>query len=358
MKKLPFIKNTISRSLAVLIPLLVMSQASDAALIDHWTFDTDLSDSAGTANLTATAATNAAAGGNTSSFQLGGGSLGGASNGLLDGLDDQAATAGNFSLSGTAARTLSAWFKAPADQGPQDNGPTIMGMGGTNSTAGQRFDIRLSASSGSINDPYDGYLRGEFQGGARMSTTNLNVNDNVWHNVFVTYSGGAGSTAAAVTMYLDGKAVTLGASSVALNTVAAPFMVGGSNYISDSVRNFYGLIDDVGVWNNSLTATDAAIVNGLGRIGDNNLAFAGDAATLFAGNVGDQATINGATWKKVSGLTGSLGDWQQSNGANGAGSYVVLDGAGNGIQVVPEPSSILLGAGGLLGLLALRRRRS
>ena len=63
-----------------------------------------------------------------------------------------------------------------------------------------------------------------------------------------------------------------------------------------------------------------------------------------------------STWEKVTGLTGTLGDWA-GPGANGVGSYVVLDPAnGSGIQIIPEPTVALLAGVGLLGLL--RRRRA
>lgn len=330
----------------VLLSSLVLAHPGPAALVAHWTFDSDLSDAAGSNDLTAAGS---AAAGNSGGI-LGGGALGGASGGYLNGTTDQAATSGNFGISGSGTRTLSAWFKAPADPGAPDDGPTLLGMG-TSAATGNRFDIRLSNSTASIASNYDGYLRAEFQGGARQSTADLGVDNDAWHHVMVTYTGGNAST---VTMYLDGKVISLAAGTTALDTSAAPFVVGGSNHITDTERNFHGLIDDVGVWNTSLAASDAALVNGLARIGGNNLSGLAAAAALWGGSLGDTAEINGTTWMKTDGLAGTLGDWSQLNGSNGNGSFIVLDGAGSGIAIVPEPASALLGS---LGLLALLRRR-
>ena len=319
-----------------------------AALVAHYTFDSDLNDQVGSQHLVAAGA---AAAGNTGAF-LGGGALGGAANGYLDGLVDQVATTANFSISGGDARTISAWFKAPADPGAPDNGPTIVGMGNSTAT-GRRFDVRLSTSGGTLTPTYDGYIRLEAQGAARTSTADLNLDDEQWHHVLVSYTG-AGASLNAATVYIDGKTVTLASNTTLLNTAAAPLVIGGSNHTADTVRNFHGLIDDVGIWSSALAASDAALLNGLARIGDHNLATLAAAASLWGGLVGDTAVINGITWQKVEGLTGALGDWSQVGGVNGAGSYIVLNGSGAGLQIIPEPSAALLG---LLGASTLLRRR-
>jgi hypothetical protein len=186
-----------------------------------------------------------------------------------------------------------------------------------------------------------------------MSSTDPGLNNDAWHHVLVTYPGGG--DASTITVYLNGKTLGMASGSTALNTSAAAFVVAGSNHNSDTERNFHGQIDDVGYWSNGLSAVDAALLNGLGRIGDNNLDALAAASTLWGGLVNDTATINGVLWKKVGGLTGALGDWSQIGGANGNGSFIVLDGASNGLQIIPEPASLLLSCLGLLGVL--RRRR-
>jgi signal transduction histidine kinase len=101
-------------------------------------------------------------------------------------------------------------------------------------------------------------------------------------------------------------------------------------------RFFAGQIDDTGIWDEALTAVDAALLNGLGRIGDNDLRWLPAAGTLWRSAVGSKAVINGRTWKKVSGLPGAIGDWVQAGGRNGAGSFIVLNQAGDGLQLFPQ----------------------
>ena len=113
-----------------------------------------------------------------------------------------------------------------------------------------------------------------------------------------------------------------------------------------------GSIDDVGVYNNALNATDMAMVNGLGRTGGIGLDQLDEAQTLWS--VGGTAVIGGATWQKVTGLSGSLGDY--SGTVAGGDATIVLDGSGNGLQVIPEPSSGLLLIAGAVGLGLLRRK--
>ena len=333
---------------------LLQATTSHAALVAHYTFDSNLDDAVGSQHLSTVAG--AAAAGNTGAI-LGGGALGGntGANKYLDGLTDQVATSSAFTISGNASRTVSAWFKSPADPGAPDNGPTLVGMGDS-AANGRRFDIRLSTSGGALGTTYDGYIRLEAQGAARTSDADLGLDDDQWHHVLVSFTGGASASLNNATVYIDGKVVTLASNTTALNTTAAPLVIGGSNHTTDTLRNFHGLIDDVGIWSSALAATDAALVHGLGRIGNNDLSSLAAAATLWGGLVNDTATINGVTWQKVDGLTGTTGDWSQVNGPNGNGSFVVLNNSGSGLRVIPEPNSLILA---LLaaGSLQLRRRR-
>jgi hypothetical protein len=339
----PVVQYSCLTLLAGLLPL-------QGALVAHYSFDTNLDDSVGTQHLTAAGA--AAAG--VSGAILGGGALGGTTgpNNYLDGVTDQVATSANFSISGSQARTISAWFKTPADPGTPDDGPTIVGMGNS-STTGRRFDIRLSTSNGSLASTYDGFIRLEAQGASTTSTLDLGLDNEQWNHVFVSYTGSPTSLNGA-TVYINGSVVAMASNTTTISTAAAALVIGGSNHTADPERNFHGHIDYVGIWDTALAPVDAALIHGMARIGNNNLSFHDEAAALWGGLVGDTALINGATWKKVTGLSGASGDWSQVNGANGAGSFIVLDGSGGGLQIIPEPSGTILG---LLGALAIPRRR-
>ena len=305
--------------------------ASPAELIAHYTFDADLTNRLGEHHLVAAGA---AAAGNPNGIL--GGALGGATDpaNYLDGLVDQVATESSFPLEGNAPRSLSAWFKTPPDPGPPDNAPTIIGLGNSSST-GRRFDVRLSIPGGAITSTYGGHIRLEGQGAARTSNDNLGLDDEQWHHVFVSFTGGTGASLNNATVLVDGKPVGLVSNTTALLTAAAPLIIGGSNHTADTARNFHGLIDDVGIWSSPLAASDARILHGLGRIGPNDLRHLAAARALWQdGLFGDTAEFNGLVWEKADEMPGTTGDWQQNGGPNGIGSYFVLDEFGGGLRIV------------------------
>ncbi len=93
------------------------------------------------------------------------------------------------------------------------------------------------------------------------------------------------------------------------------------------------------LWRNKVfSATEVALVHGLGRIQGSNLSWLDEGVALWADSVGARAAINGVLWEKATGLKGSLGDWGGSKDRRDG--YIVLGSSGGGIQVVlPELSS-------------------
>lgn len=342
--------------LPVAAALVLGAGQAPAVLVAHWTFDADGTDSSGSSYDT-TLHGGAAINGS-------GGRIGGAL--ALDGVNDFASTHTGTSstwdgITGSNARSISLWINA--DGGAQATTPNdiLVGWGGVDNTARNRYDFGLGNSN-------DSKLRSEINSSsAESSTATINLRDGLWHHVTLSYAAAATS----VSFFVDGtlyQTVTYSATPVATTDVNLGVYLGtgvregsGSNGLAiqtaqngNALRFWQGLIDDAGIWNSAITAADAALINGLGRIGDNDLSVLGTAATLWGGLVDDTAVINGATWQKVTGLGGVLGDWSQVGGANGIGSFIVLDGSGAGIQIIPEPGAALFGA---LGLLALLRRR-
>jgi len=74
---------------------------------------------------------------------------------------------------------------------------------------------------------------------------------------------------------------------------------------------------------------------------------------VYDGTLAD-ATIGDLTWNKVTNLTGhSAGDAWTSGGQY----FVQLGADGSGVATIPEPSTLALLAGGLVGLLAYAWRK-
>jgi autotransporter-associated beta strand protein len=317
--------------------LILAAVQAGAALAAHWTFDADGSDSSGNAYGTTL---------HGNATIAAGGRLGGALR--VDGSGDFASThngiTSNFDgITGNNARSVTLWIKAEGGASNASVNDAFIGWGGTNATARNRFDLGL----GNTNDSL---LRVELNAGFAQSTTStINFRDGNWHHVTLSHAGGN-----SVSLYADGKLYqTVNYSATPVNTTDVNMGVylgcgvregSGTNglklqtaYIGNPARFWQGLIDDAGIWDSAVSATDAALLNGLGRIGNNDLSTLPPAAALWAGAVSNTAVINGITWQKVTGLTGSTGDWSQVGGNNGVGSFIVLDDTGGGIRIVAAP---------------------
>ena len=172
--------------------------------------------------------------------------------------------------------------------------------------------------------------------------------DDQWHHMVYTLDSDSGTWEE----YADGARATgpynhgLGFS----NT--RPLYIAGRN----DTGQYIGLLDDVAVWDERLDTAQArslyTVPNDLGL--DYDLA---DVAALWAihaaGSTGS-GVIDGLPWHFTDLLPGSttLGDAYISNGT----MYLVL-GNGTGVAAVPEPSTFVLAALGLLGLACFGWRR-
>lgn len=144
---------------------------------------------------------------------------------------------------GNAARTISVFYKYKL---PYAGGGRAFFGWGNNIFAG-RFSLFAS----------DTYVGVEYVNGVvRVASYTV---DSCWHNLTVTYpSSGGGSSA--VKLYLDGYLV---ASSVILptssySTPSGPWHGLGGNiyYLPAYTDSWTGFLDDIGVWNRELTATE------------------------------------------------------------------------------------------------------
>jgi hypothetical protein len=119
-----------------------------------------------------------------------------------------------------------------------------------------------------------------------------------------------------------------------------------------NLQFFGGLVDDVTVWNEALTAAE---IKGMYDVGMSvPLSYTADKFDLLKQRhdaAAGSTTIDSLEWTYVTGLTGPAGL------TSGPGGYtLILDAvAGTGLTTIPEPSAALLGG---LGVLALLRRRN
>jgi hypothetical protein len=300
--------------LAAAIVLALGVGSAQAALISHWTFDSDMNDSAGSNH--GTAFNGAAAG---APGIIGGGAL------ALNGVNQYVNVGSDSTLNITGLITISMWVNL-------NNTPDNMGF----YTRGEWNHGHSLLTHGGGNPPL--WTNNNIEGGKLFTGT--------WYQIAKTYDG---TTAR---LYIDGKEVVSGTFDTGAVSTSAATWIGG-----ESQHNRYfvdGFIDDVGVYSTAFTATDLALVNGLGRTGGIGLDQLSAAQALWSG--GGTATIGGATWQKVTGLSGSLGDY--SGTVADLDATIVLDGSGGGLQVIPEPASLgMLGAAAVAMLLRRRFRR-
>ncbi|MBI1368892.1 MAG: hypothetical protein GC162_09600 [Planctomycetes bacterium] len=220
------------RLAAASLALALLAATAHADLVGRWSFDTN-----GNAAVGPNTTLGANATIDTTNKKLGAGSL------KLTGAGDDASaakTSANYAdVVGSASRTVALWIKAGTQT---DTNPTLVSWG-TN-TNGQRFDVRLAGSN----------LRSEVQGGFIVGSSN--IADGNWHHVVVALNDDGSLNINEAKLYVDGVAETISSSGAqAINTVAGnPLRIG--NGLSDTTRNFVGNIDDVRIYNNTLSASE------------------------------------------------------------------------------------------------------
>lgn len=280
--------------------------------------------------------------------QIGGGALSfnGANGNLL-----YAATAGNAADDLSAYPvTFSFWTKTASTA----NGLVIMDVASTSTTflsSGNPTStdyIQIQANSGEVR-AVRRTLNSNSNNTRAHNSTNGSLTDQGWHQVI------AIAEQASVTFYFDGKFDSTTSLSLGFPTTIDSIAFGG--YYRTSVTGptsfFTGSIDDAGLFT-SLTAADAALINGLGRTGGLGLDVLGDAQALLAASLDSTAVFGGTTWKHVTGLTGVVGAWGGS--VAGQDAYIVTGLGGEGIVQVPEPGACIAIGTAMAGFLACRRR--
>ncbi|MEM9918692.1 MAG: M43 family zinc metalloprotease [Bacteroidota bacterium] len=154
----------------------------------------------------------------------------------LDGTGDYALADDYVGITGGNSRTYEAWIKTTDSDG------AIL-ANGINST-GQKWIIRLN----------NGQLRTEINGGYIRGTTN--IDDGLWHHIAVVLDNSGGATLSNTTLYVDGSAETISASSgtsSTINTASSQNVWIGNDH---STRYLDGEIDEVRIWSVVKTQTE------------------------------------------------------------------------------------------------------
>lgn len=232
---------------------------ANAALVAHYTFDSD-----GSATVGTDATLGEAASIDNSNFVAGGGSLLLNPNAIITDTSgaDGAVGGDNFDWSGSDVRTVAFFVLANTNQ--VDTLGTMISLG-SGTGGGNRFDIRLDG----------GNLRLEVQAGG--STTGSNLADNTWHHVAIVVSN-ATSTVNDVQYYIDGALVGSFSNAQNIDTGAGPLRIGDS--YQDAGRDFTGNIDDVRLYDSALTANEIAALAAIPEPG--SLALLGLGGLMFA----------------------------------------------------------------------------
>jgi len=211
--------------------LITPAEPGTTGLQAHFEFEGNTNDSSGNAR-------NGTAVGNPDFVA---GKVGQAIN--LSGLNDYVEITGYKGILGSSAITVTAWIKTVST----DTG-AIVGLGPN--VAGERFGFRVDV----------GRLRLEHQGGNIQGDTL--VIDGAWHHVAVTVQENATISYPEVILYLDGTDDTRPTTDPdAFNLTAGEDVRIGSRP-SDNDRFFLGQIDEVRIYNGTLTQEEIAWLSG------------------------------------------------------------------------------------------------
>ena len=154
---------------------------------------------------------------------------------------------------GNNARTISCWFQYDSLPAPCATGLAIAGYGASTQQCWQ------VAQNFSLEVAYSGYPPAARVDGVCVYTQDVDSVNNDWHFFAATYDTAMGLNFDSIKIYVDGAFVTTttvaysGPSDVNTGDTTT-FQIGVGHY--ECPRYFNGKIDDIGVWNRALSATE------------------------------------------------------------------------------------------------------
>ncbi len=157
----------------------------------------------------------------------------------FDGTDDFVSISGFSGITGSAARTCSAWVRTTTTTG---NHPIIAWGPNTN---GAKWTFLMTAA---------GQIRTEITNGIVIGTRA--INDGLWHHVACTFANDGSPNAADIRLYVDGTLETLSSTTAnALNTAAS-----GEVKIGGDIQNRFwqGTIQHARIYARALDASEIA----------------------------------------------------------------------------------------------------
>ena len=164
---------------------------------------------------------------------------------------------------------------------------------------------------------------------AVFNNSPFTITNGAWHHVVGVYN-----SAASRVLYVDGIAANT--NTVSVNMVGRCNRIGiGGLTRSSPTDEVNGGLADVGIWATNLSPQKVALINGLGVFEKLPLVNPAIDALLGVYNAGSGTVqIGSDLWGYTNGLSGAVG----STGGSLAGTnaYIVLDGAGNGVESLGE----------------------
>lgn len=326
--------------LAALMAAGLFPASAAASLVGYWNFDADNAvDLSGFGNngavgaaVTFTSQTPLGVGRAAQSTRTGASTITVANSPSLESLNSQL--------------TLSFWMKAPAS--PDNANWFRIFRKGTEAEYQQSWMVNRYSDTTGMNMRVDTNLNpstlypGFNQNIAHADGTT--ILDDQWHHLVFIMDNGQWRK------YVDGMAKGSGSythNNGFSNTQPLQMLTG----------NYMGLLDDVALWNEPLTAAQARSIYNVPKTF--NLDYdLGDMMTLwtiYAAGPGAGGGIDGIPWQYVGSLPGSHapGDAFVHNNI----MYIAL-GDGSGLAAIPEPSTLTLGIVAFLGLAFCRWRRN
>jgi len=272
----------------------------------------------------------------------------------------------DFCNSFTGSWTLSAWEYDHTTAG----GKVVFAFGNNGGTGvnDQRFQVELGNQAVQswhfLNPSGSYYAPGSFTWGSAGFVAGT------WHHIVYVYNSDRYQHPDAVSVYKDGVLLPVTdhwyktdwyqynrrwyspsefADASKAAAIGGIVKVGGANQLFDK------RLDDVALWDTTLSGTQIKALYNLANSGLNYGAGNADALfTAFAAQTG--TSVGGKTWYYwPSGIGGNDGEVLDLGG----GDWTVNLGGGAGMSTIPEPSTLALLACGLLGLLcyAWRKRK-